>query len=518
MKEAALSAAALMGLMGFAAYYNHQDGGARVKRQTVDIEVFDQPESQNDVDPFELWEEEALKEFLLELDNNGDQKVTGDDVIQKAPKVNFRRLDRRKFGNADWNAAFKSAHKRRYNSLAQFVDFNEFAYPQSQAAIGTEDAPGISTSVYDGFDTTHPKIAAVLAEDTVASTVQSRTHFAEGNTILAFVFPATVPLTSDVGENLPDFAKMWNLATNFKPLMDAYRGRSTSQLTPRLIFGKSTNKVSWQSRSPARYDRRRFPWSRYQNYNNRPAMSAMQPYLVRTALDIRNMIEPHAATPSADKDCFTVWFHQEIGADLNQLLLPETQELLGDINRLCTIMNVFVGYDSYDPVVQRYAAALNPGLQMKAPLDNDFSGIWIVKKHAEVETPEFAESMWKYMAIVKARAGCRCSDNVYSAPVTESPPTGVAGDLTGAPTDAPTDASLLTTAIDDGFDRELTVAPTLGGVLEAFTAEARVSVLDSCCGADFFQSVAYDSELKTCCETGVVRSWNADGSDPCPLF
>jgi hypothetical protein len=227
------------------------------------------------------------------------------------------------------------------------------------------------------------------------------------------------------------------------------------------------------------------------------------------------MIQNHAATPSADKDCFTVWVHQEVGADLNQLLLPETQELLGDLNRLCTIMNVFVGYVKYDSVIQRYASALDPGLQVKAPLDNDFSGVWSDQDYATLASQDFLESLWKYMAVIKARAGCRCADNVYVAETTDSPPTGLAGDLTA---NAATESSLLTTAIDDDFDRELTVAPTLGGVLEAFTSETRVSVLDSCCGADFFQSTAYDSELKTCCETGVVRSWNSDGSDPCPLF
>jgi len=518
MKEAALSAAALMGLMGFAAYYNHQAGSPRVRRQAdVTVTELETPEGQASEVEFDNISEEDLHRLLEELMDTGDQNVeTDDDVIQKAIRVNFRRIDRRKFGNADWNAAFRDAHKKRFDSLANFVEFNEFAYPQAVSSVGTEEEPGIATSVYNGYDNTHPKIEGVLAEDSVAETVLLNNHFAEGSALLGFIFPSTVPLSSAVGQNLVDFPKMWQFAQSFKPMMDAYRGRSTSQLAPRIIFGKSTNKVTWQSRSPSRYDRRRYPWSRYQNYNARPSMTALQPFLVRTALDIRTMIEAHAATPSADKDCYFVWIHQEIGADLNQLLLPETQELLGDLNRLCTIMNVFVGFPAYDETVSRYAAALNPGLQMKAPLDNDYSGFWIAPTYDDLNA-DMVSSMQKYMAIIKARAGCRCSDAVYTAPVTDSPPTGFGEVTAGAATDAPTDASLLTTAIDD-FDRELTVAPTLAGVFEAFTGEPRVSVMDSCCGSEFFQSQAYDSDLKTCCENGMVKSWTADGSDPCPLF
>lgn len=478
----------------------------------------EEPESQAEyeADVFAEWKDEELLRFLEELDTTGDQEVEGsDDVEQKAAvRVNFRRLDRRKFGNKDWNAAFKSTHQKRYNALAQFVDFNEFAYPQSETSVGSEDAPGTPTSAYDGMDSTHPKIEAVLSEASIASTMRTLSHFQEGNAFLGVVFPQTVPLSSEIGENLGDFTQMWEMVTRFKPLLDSYRGRSTSQLTPRVIFGKSSNKVAWQSRSPARYDRRRYPWSRYKNYNSRPAMQGLQPFVVRTALDMRAIAENYASTPSADKDCYMLWIHQEIGADLNQLLLPETQELLADLNRLCTVMNVFVGFEEYDDVIQRYAAALNPGLQMKAPLDNDFSGIWIVKEYQTLNTEAFVDGLFKYMAIIKARAGCRCTDSVYQPPVTDSPPTGIAGDLTAAV--EATEASLLTTGAD--FDRELTVVPTLGGILEAFTAEARVSVMDSCCGSEFFQSVPYDSELKTCCESGVVRSWADDGSDPCPLF
>lgn len=519
MKEGALKAAALVGLMGFAAYYNQRTASSRVKRATLQTEMFGAPKSAQNVSNFEDPSEQDLIRFLEELEWVGeDNHFLGDeeDVRNFANvRVNFKRLLKNKFGNADWNKAFQAAHRKRYNSLANFVEFNEYSYPTA-ASLEEPDADGntLGGGAYNGYTNTHPKIEAVLAETTIAGDISRDGIFAEGNLLCGFIVPNTVPLGSDIGQNLIDFKMYWNFILSFQSKLEQYNGRSNSVATPRLLLGRNSNKVVWQSRSPVRFDKRRFPWKRYESYNARPVMQGLQPYIMRTALDLQAKVAAFAASPSADKDCYFFWIHHEIGADINQLLLPESQELFTDLNKQCTIMHIFVGFDDYDPVIQAYATALVPGLQMKAPLDNDFSGIWMVKKHAGLTDPAFIKSLTTYMTIAKHRAGCRCTDSIYQAPVTQPPPTGVAGDITALP---PTDAPDLggTTAGSDDFNRELTSAPTVAGVIEAITGEPRVSVLDSCCGVDFFTGSAYDSELRTCCEDGKVKSWAVDGSDPC---
>ena len=75
-------------------------------------------------------------------------------------------------------------------------------------------------------------------------------------------------------------------------------------------------------------------------------------------------------------------------------------------------MHVFVGVEPYNDETMRYASAIMPGLQMKYARDPDFSGIFFAKTLDDVAGSELQQQLFKYMTVVKGRAGCRiCANN-----------------------------------------------------------------------------------------------------------
>merc|ERR1712046_94171 len=123
------------------------------------------------------------------------------------------------------------------------------------------------------------------------------------------------------------------------------------------------------------------------------------------------------------------------------------------------------------------------------------------------------EHIQKYLCLTKNRATCRITEQAWEAPTSG-----------GAPTEAATEAPpSIDRFIDDYGEPE--VAGTEGAVTGGMATEAiteptaattpKVPVIDSCCGHDGYNSIPYDSELRTCCESGQVAAYEFEGSDPC---
>jgi hypothetical protein len=156
-----------------------------------------------------------------------------------------------------------------------------------------------------------------------------------------------------------------------------------------------------------------------------------------------------------------------------------------------------------------------PGMRNKYAKDPDFSGAFFLESFAELFDADFTAAINNYLCLVENRAMCRINADAYVPPPSGSPteadPTegfrGLEEDY-----QAPTEVTEAATT-----DVPTSAFPTTAG--EATTAGVvttpKVPEIDSCCGHDGYSSTPFDSELRTCCETGDVRAYEFEGEDPC---
>lgn len=558
MKEAAISAGALIGLLAFAGIYNHQQTN-RAKR---DLHVA-RPAVQEvaeEADFSEHSEMEGLHDIANMTESDWAEMQAGlgmnkadfvpftvdDEDVQakqrrrknrnKGPTLNRFRLN----DVPALHDQMVTTHDFRINSLmANFVEDSGIqaaqktpvemlsADEQAAAHVVNNNYPDFS-----GIDRTSPSVQKFLDELGYAD----NKIFNRGQSQVWFLVPAAVPLFGSANQHVADFSNYFQHITHWKSAFDGGAGRV------RISIGLY-HKGAVMSPRGAIY-RRNFPWNRVRAFYQRPRTTTSMPSLIDTAASITSWIPRYgSSTPSAGQDCYTVWFHQDFAADANSLLVPEEFAKLDQLYQMCNVIHVFVGMDRNAASVQNYVASLVPGLQTKTAKDPEFSGAFFADSLSEVGSPEFAEAVKKYAFLIKSRSGCRLATDGYVAPTAgmEELSEGDLGlgtafpDATAAGTAVPgladgtaaagTVAPLLGEAVADataaaataGFDA-LSVAPTGGdfrGILETESAAPKVPEIDSCCGHDVYTGIPYDSELRTCCEDGSAASFGDGGGDPC---
>jgi hypothetical protein len=558
MKEAAISAGALIGLLAFAGIYNHQQTN-RAKR---DLHLAQRPsasEAVSDETEFsETNELEGLHDIVNMTENDWAEMQAGLGMAQADflpftvddEDVQAKQRGKKKKGRGPTLTRFRlndvpdlheqmvTTHGFRINRLLKnFVEDSgikaaektpvEMLSPDEQASAHVVNG---QYPDFSGNDRTSPSVQKFLDELGYAD----NRIFNSGQSQIWFLVPAAVPLFGKADSHVSDFANYFNFISHWRSSFDAGAGRA------RISIGLY-HKGAVMSPRGAIY-RKNFPWNRIKSFYSRPRTTTSMPSVIPTAQSITSWVPRYgSATPSAGQDCFTVWFHQDFAADANQLLVPEEFAKLDSLYQMCNVIHVFVGMDKNDPAVHGYAAALVPGLQTKVSKDPEFSGVFFAESLAEVGSADFAAAVQKYTFLVKQRSGCRLTQDGYVAP-TQGFADGF-GDATvpgigGGPTDAGTafpaaeattgaagtDAPLLTDAaieataglatVDAGLGGS--VAPTgdfVRGITDMVTP--KVPEIDSCCGHDIFSGIPYDSELRTCCEDGSAASFSEGGGDPC---
>jgi hypothetical protein len=566
MKEAAISAGALIGLLAFAGIYNH----SQTNRAKRDLHLAQRPSSSNVADVADEAEFSESSQFedlhdivnMTETDWAEMQAGLGMDKADFLPftvddedvQAKQRRRKKNK-GNPtltrfrlndvpNLHTQMVNTHKFRMERLLRnFVEDSGIKAaektPVEMLSADEQASAHVVNGLYpdfSGIDKTSPTVQKFLDQ----LGYDDKRIFNTGQSQVWFLVPAAVPLFGDQNSHVSDFSNYFNFIQNFKSSFDAGAGRV------RLSIGLY-HKGAVMSPRGAIY-RKNFPWARIKSFYSRPRTTTSMPSIIPTAASITSWIPRYgSATPSAGQDCFTVWFHQDFAADANQLLVPEEFSKIDALYQMCNVIHVFVGMDRNDPAVKGYAAALVPGLQTKVAKDPEFSGVFFADSLAEMGSSEFADAVQKYTFLIKSRSGCRLSTDGYVAPTVGFE--DAFGDATvpgigGAPTDAATafppaeattgaagtDAALLTVAEDSieataeataalaTVDAGLagSVAPTgdfVRGITEMVTA--KVPEIDSCCGHDVYSGIPYDSELRTCCEDGSAASFSDAGGDPC---
>jgi hypothetical protein len=549
MKEAAISAAALTGLLAFAGIYNRH-AASRARRDVRD-EMFARPgpiddefadNTQNFMNDVSNITADAWYQMQVGLGIPEQEilpfEVDEDDVQVKQKKGKGKK----KRGKGASMASFKlkdipilhekmvQTHSFRVRTLlSNFVADAGVGLAERTPVELLDDITAAHAHVtdghypdYSGADKTAPSLQKFLDEFEYDD--QGRHLFATGQNQMWFLIPAAVPLFGDADGHLSQYPEYWNHVSQWRNAFDA------SNRNLKLSIGLY-HKGAVYSPKGTTYRGRNFPWTRVQGYYMRPRTTTSMPYIIPTADSLVSWIPRYgSSSAAAGQDCYAVWFHQDFAADANQLLLPEEFAKVDQLYQMCNVMHVFVGMDSSDGNVQAYASALIPGLQSRVAKDPEFSGAFFADNLADIATPEFMQGMFKYATLLKNRAGCRMTDSGYvppasvGAPITGFPAgdaitfaAATAGAAAAAGTDAPlmaADATAAGTEAPADYNFDGTVAPTDRG-LSGDLITSKVPEIDSCCGHDMFAGVPYDSELRTCCEDGQPQSFTEDGSDPC---
>lgn len=559
MKEAAISAGALIGLLAFAGIYNHQQTN-RAKR---DLSLTQRPSAEGVVAEENEFSEleglDGLHDIVNMTENDWSEMQAGlgmaqadflpftvdeEDVQSKQRRRKNKRpkaatLNQFKLNDVPaLHDQMKATHDFRMQRLLKnFVEDSGIkAAEQTPVEMLSPDEQASSHVVnglypdFTGPEKTSPTVQKFLDE----LGFQDTRIFNSGQSQVWFLVPAAVPLFGASDTHISGFANYFNFISHWKNSFDAGAGRV------RISVGLY-HKGAVMSPKGAIY-RKNFPWARIKTFYSRPRTTTSMPSIIDTAESVTSWVPRYgSATPSAGQDCFTIWFHQDFAADANQLLVPDEFAKLDALYQMCNVMHVFVGMDRSDPAVKNYAAALVPGLQTKIAKDPEFSGVFYADTLAELGSYAFAESVMKYTFLIKQRSGCRMAVDGYVAPTAgfgDAFGTATVPGVGQGPTDAGTafpaaeattgaasgtEASLLTAAVDvtvglATVDAGLggSVAPTgdfVRGITEMVTA--KVPEIDSCCGHDIFTGIPYDSELRTCCEDGSAASFAESGGDPC---
>lgn len=517
MKDIAITAASVAGLLGFAALYGHNSVSHRARRDIVLEEV----DIESPIDESMFADMDNLTEttwMQMQADMGVPVKdripfeMDTDDVTGKATINRFRTKDVIKLHDQ-----FIEAHEFRMGSvLPQFVD-------DANIKMARTDPEAAAHDYHRGLHDTNPSIQRFLDEFRYMETGVNL--FRNGKTQFWFLFPAAVPMFTERSGHLGKFKNYWNFLVAFKDALP----RSPQRGTMKLSIGLWARGAVFSPRG-ANYNAA-FPWKRVNRYYIRPRMTTARPYIIPTADSLLQWVGRFgASTPAAGVDCYVFWFHQDVAQDAGNLLIPDQFQKIQELNNACTVLHFMVGVDEYEPAVQRYMAQLLPGLQTHVPKDSDFTGVFYAKNLDDLNRGGMLRAVYKYLTIVENRAGCRCTEEGWVPAPTEPDitllaptdgPTGAGGEAAG--TDAPDyDESNVGTeppvidATGKQFADEGTGAPTMRGILDdAPGGGPKVPEIDSCCGHDIFSGVPYDSELRTCCDNGMARPWNADGMDPC---
>jgi len=202
------------------------------------------------------------------------------------------------------------------------------------------------------------------------------------------------------------------------------------------------------------------------------------------------------------------WFFQDVPSDLDDFIVPEQFEMLQELHSLCTVVPIIVNPDAKTNNWKNFVANLVPGLQQNYVKDADYSGAFFVESLAGLMEDGLIEHLNKFQCLIENRAGCRISAPAWIPPASDQP--------TGAdPTEGFRAVIYEDEATDAPEEEEATTTTEAILTTAGTTTTAKIPEIDSCCGHDPFSGTAFDSELKTCCEDGVVRAYAFEGDDPC---
>lgn len=474
-----------------------------IKSNDYEVEVDEEFASQEFVDPWISDDENSTalwKEFQAQLGIElEDEDVQMKQRRKKEPRgVNLNKLNERTIPKIH-DAMIKEWEKR--------VENLEFYNEISGVDYGRMDPEeAVKSTDYSGYRKTAPVVQDFI--NSFGCQGNGKSLWRKGaKTNVWFMWPETVPLWTEADSHVNDWKNYWKFV---KGVASTWSARSDI----RFSVGSYGATVRF---TPRGYKfRANTPWNRMDRYYAKPKMSSTRPSVmnaVRTALTY--VPRYGVSTPAAGDNCVMYFFFHDVPRDINDFMVPEQFEMINELHSICTVVPIVIAPNAKDESWKKLMANFMPGMRNKYAKDPDFSGAFFLESFAELFDADFTAAINNYLCLVENRAMCRINADAYVPPPSGSPteadPTegfrGLEEDY-----QAPTEVTEAATT-----DVPTSAFPTTAG--EVTTAGVvttpKVPEIDSCCGHDGYSSTPFDSELRTCCETGDVRAYEFEGEDPC---
>jgi len=524
MKEIVASAAALAGLITFA-YVSQQPEATRAKRASIEI---DQTREEHDgtmtnsMASFENITMEQAADIWADL--------TGEDVdVKQYVKSKMRWNDAKQYHTA-LNTAFTRRWGQGANKLnsvgprhgncedAKFIKNADcdcanapqscFNYAQNNRADEYLDSYGYSANtrgseVFTGND----GLGAVNA--------------------FYYVVPRAIPLNSvDEDDHITNYNQY---------LQGFYAMKDNGHLTNNMYVSY----VIWQNGAAAAPKNLKYrgslPTSRMNRFWSNPGTLTNQPFLVKSlsvfagSILGRFMHSSPDNTVSGSRNCYILWFHQDMPADINKFVNGGVgdsamggDEKSHETFSRCTVAHAWVlpDYDNWSgssnkgEIVRKATAAMMGS--DKVGVSDDFSGRFILNSYDEISSDAFHVRVMRYFAAAKRRRLCQLNGNLWQPAEDGSDLFGTEG--TANPydyADGETEVYTATASPQENYEPledETYANPELEVADDAYDyadmdllsavddgAEAAPPTVDRCCGHGVSSLAFASTGEKSCC-------------------
>ena len=550
VREAIVSAATLAGLIGLACFYGNQpDSPNRVARAADDI----------DLEQFDLndFNDAVFAEDFLDGDVNMFQGAGG--AKKQIPQVkncmkNPKCIERAQESVKKWASSAQSYISANPARLLKPINSgyeeaeNDFGFcTPNDDAVACDGASADPLATYKSQENSDPKAQISASADVQAlidsyadssamsdalSAISAAGPRDQNNAFRARAAKVFLVIPNGVPVNMPDayqnkFGNYWRW---FKQFNSKYIGIASqggiNRVNMHMWFLRQDKNLKTIMRVPAKTSNK-FPWRRFDNIMLPNQNTAAQPKLSGTFQALWDMVDSKgmSADPAQGQDCFTLWFHQYIPADvldLSDSLFQE--ETMANLEKACTIIHVWVGAqvlegdDSTAKVIQYVQGLLQPEQLKTTSSDSQLRRYYFISDLDALMSEEgaaLADKIYNDIAIERSRATCLFAEAATDLGAVFEANTERYDEYYSYGEDATTTNSydLATSAFeayDVTYDADDAVETSAAAYDALETTAGEPGIPDfKCCGIGF-GAKKYDANVEACCEDGSVAGSEAD--------
>jgi len=554
VREAIISAATLAGLVGLACYYGgNTDAPNRVARAADQFDLVD-------FDANDVNDAVFAEDFDIDVSMFQDQGERAGGAKKQIPQV------KNCMKNAKCTAQAQSSVKTWASSAQSYITANParllkpinsgyeeaendfgFCTPNDDAVAcdgGSEDP----LAHYKANDNSSPKtqlssnadVQALIdsyadstaMQDALSAMSADKPRDAN-NAFQARAAKVFLVIPNGVPVSMPEsyafrFGNYWRW---FKAFNTKYIGvaskEGANRVNMHMWFLRQDKNLKSIMKTPAKTSNK-FPWRRFDNIMLPNQNTAAQPKLAETFQALWDVIDSKgmASDPAQGQDCFTMWFHHYIPADvldLSDSLFQE--ETMQPLEKACSIIHVWVGAQALEgdsstaKVIQYVQGLLQPEQLASTSADTNLRRYYYVSNLENLMGDEgnaLMDKVYNDIAIERSRATCLFAQAgndlgaVFEAANERYDEYYSYGDATT------TNAyGLATSAMDIAYDvtyesEDYAASTTASDYAGETTTAGEPSIPDyRCCGIGF-AAKKYDSNAEACCEDGSVAASEAD--------
>ena len=559
VREAIISAATLAGLIGLATYYNGPSAAVdtgRVARAADDIDlVLEEP---NEFADAVFKEDFQLPDDVLFFQDEGEQGGRAGGAKKQIGQVkncmkNAKCTERAQESVKSWASSSERYITANPSRLLKAVNTNyeeaenDFGFcTPNDDAVPCDGASSDPLAFYkananpnaaeqfsanadvqaliDGLGDSQAMQDALAALNPEGLR-DSNNAFSKRAAKVFLVIPNGVPVS--MPENyMNKFGNYWRW---FKQFNKNYIGVAVpggvNRVNMHMWFLRQDKTLKTIMRTPAKTSNK-FPWRRFDQIMLPNQNTAAQPRIAGTLSSLYDQIDAKgmAADSTEGQDCFTIWFHQYIPADvldLSDSLFQE--ETMVNLEKSCSIIHVWVGMSALGDsstvkVVQYLQGLLQPSQLTSSSADPQLRKYYFIDSLDSLvgqEGANLAAQIYNDIALERNRATCLLATGsndlgaVFDAAADRYDEYYAYGD----------DATTTTSGFDYSTAEAEGVTSGLAYEEEATTVASYEAVETTaidlgepdfkCCGIGF-GATKYDAKRQACCEDGSVQASEAD--------